>query len=84
MAYPPVRPHPPPDPKGGAGATPRHGPRHSATARRGRPVAYPKGRPHRFPTGTARQDSEIGRGSKRVLSPTTPESTPESLTASCE
>jgi hypothetical protein len=33
----------PQDPKGGAGATPRHS---CATARRGRPVAYPKGRPH--------------------------------------
>ena len=48
-----------------------------ATARRGRPEAYPKGRPYCQKSDPA--PPEIGRGSKRVL--THP---PESLTASCE
>ena len=34
------------DPKGGAGAIPVPPPATCATARRGRPEAYPKGRPH--------------------------------------
>ena len=54
----------PQDPKGGADANPRH-PRSCATTRRGRPEAYPKGRPYCQKSDHA--PPEIGRGSKRVL-----------------
>ena len=83
------------DPKGGAGATPRHlrygaagetgglpegpppppGPQgrrrchpssSCATARRGRPEAYPKGRPYNCQKSDP-APPEIGRGSKRAL-----------------
>ena len=73
------------DPKGGAGA---HPPPHCATARRGRPEAYPKGRPHpQDPKGGAgatprqiapRRDGGARRPTRRAA-PTVKKVTPRPL-----